>query len=166
MLGEFLYFRLNYSLDKGQWVGKERLRWAKLFNIPMAEQMPPNFPQNTIQAQRALTAVSLLQPERLCDAIAALYNMSFAERQEIHRFEHVWPVFAKMFGDTAAKEIMDKVSDCPSIGRRNRFIQIQATSDEVKKLLTAKTEEALAEGSFGLPWYMGKYSMLFSLVLI
>ncbi|KAK4693493.1 hypothetical protein P7C71_g3911, partial [Lecanoromycetidae sp. Uapishka_2] len=29
-------------------------------------------------------------------------------------------------------------------------------SDEVKKLLTARTDEALAEGSFGLPWFAGE----------
>ena len=34
---------------------------------------------------------------------------------------------------------------------------LQSTSDEVKKLLTVKTDEALAEGSFGLPWYAGEY---------
>ena len=34
---------------------------------------------------------------------------------------------------------------------------LQSTSDEIKKLLTAKTDEALAEGSFGLPWYAGEY---------
>ena len=34
---------------------------------------------------------------------------------------------------------------------------LQSTSDEVKKLLIARTDEALAEGSFGLPWYVGEY---------
>ena len=34
---------------------------------------------------------------------------------------------------------------------------LQSTSDEIKKLLTARTDEALAEGSFGLPWYAGEY---------
>ena len=34
---------------------------------------------------------------------------------------------------------------------------LQSTSDEVKKRLIAKTDEALAEGSFGLPWYAGEY---------
>lgn len=37
------------ALDKGEWIGKERLRWAKLFSIPMAEETPPGFPRNTIQ---------------------------------------------------------------------------------------------------------------------
>ena len=32
---------------------------------------------------------------------------------------------------------------------------MQATSDEVKKLLSTKTDEALAEGAFGLPWFVG-----------
>lgn len=34
---------------------------------------------------------------------------------------------------------------------------MQSTSDEVKQILTAKTDEVLAEGSFGLPWYVGEY---------
>lgn len=34
---------------------------------------------------------------------------------------------------------------------------LQSTSDEIKKRLTANTDEALAEGSFGLPWYAGEY---------
>ncbi len=33
---------------------------------------------------------------------------------------------------------------------------MQATTDEIKKLLTAKTDEALGEGSFGLPWFAGQ----------
>ena len=37
------------------------------------------------------------------------------------------------------------------------LISFQSTSDEVKKLLTAKTHEAIEEGSFGLPWYAGEY---------
>lgn len=32
----------------------------------------------------------------------------------------------------------------------------QSNSDEIKKLLFANTTEALAEGCFGVPWYVGK----------
>ncbi|KAK3178243.1 hypothetical protein OEA41_000376 [Lepraria neglecta] len=104
--------------DKSEWVGKERLRWAHLFNIPMAEEMPPGFPRNTVQASH--------------ETIATLYHMSFAERQEIHTLELLGPVFSKIFGERPAK----------------------ATSDEVKKLLSIKTDEVLAEGAFGLPWFV------------
>ncbi|KAL9128979.1 MAG: hypothetical protein Q9217_002454 [Psora testacea] len=103
----------------------------------MSENMPPGFPQNTINAQRALVAVSLVRPQQLGDAIAALYDASFAKRQEIHRLENIRPIFLKMFGDTVTNEIMDR-----------------ATSDEVKNLLAVNTDKAVADGSFGLPWYV------------
>lgn len=39
------------TIDKGEWVGKERLRWAKSFDVPMAESIPPGFPANTIKVR-------------------------------------------------------------------------------------------------------------------
>ena len=36
------------DLDKDIWIARERIRWARLFNIPMAEEMPEGFPQNTL----------------------------------------------------------------------------------------------------------------------
>ncbi len=103
----------------------------------MAKEMPPGFPNNTIPVQRALIAVSLLKPEQLADTIALLYDASFAKRQDIHILENLNPIFTRLFGEAAAKNILSK-----------------ATSDEVKKMLVSKTDEALAEGSFGLPWYV------------
>ena len=96
--------------DKDAWLGKERLRWATLFHVPMAESMPPGFPQNTLQAQRALVAVSLIRPQHLGDSIAALYDRSFVKVQDIHTLESIRPVFVEMFGDSATEEIMNKVS--------------------------------------------------------
>lgn len=122
--------------NKGEWIVKERLRWAKLFDVPMAESIPPGFPANTIKAQRVLTAVVLLHPERLADTIAAVFHASFVEHKEVHKPENLIPILEKTFGEEQAKEILTK-----------------STSDEVKKLLIANTDEALAEGSFGLPWY-------------
>jgi len=97
--------------NKGEWIGKERLRWARSFSIPMAEEMPPGFPRNTIQIQRALTAVSLMHPEKTEETIAALYHESFAERRDIHTLETLGPIFVKIFGDSEAKEILMRV-DC------------------------------------------------------
>ena len=39
-------------LEKGEWSGKERLRWAKSFGVPMAESLPPGFPANTIKVRK------------------------------------------------------------------------------------------------------------------
>jgi len=122
--------------NKGVWSNSERVRWAKSFNIPMAEGKPPGFPANTIKVQRVLTVVANMRPERLADTLAAIYHASFAEQKEIHTPEGLMPILEKIFGEEGTKEILTK-----------------STSDEVKKLLTAKTDEALAEGSFGLPWY-------------
>ncbi|KAL9632788.1 MAG: hypothetical protein Q9164_005107 [Protoblastenia rupestris] len=135
--------------DKGVWVGKERLRWAKLFNVPMVETMPPGFPQNTIHVQRALVAVSLIRPQQIEDIIAALYDASFVKGQEIHTLESVRHVFVDILGEADAEETKQK-----------------AKNDEIKKLLTANTDQAMAEGSFGLPWFVGQYTYLLSRSLV
>ena len=35
-------------------------------------------------------------------------------------------------------------------------LSLKSTSDEAKKLLSSYTEEALGEGIFGVPYYVGK----------
>lgn len=95
--------------DKGEYVGKQRLRWAQMFNIPMSKRMPPGFPQNTLHAQRTLAALSLVAPEKLADVIAALWQMSFVENKEVHQIEHVAPVIASLVGEALTKDVVDKV---------------------------------------------------------
>ena len=34
--------------DKGKWMNKDRLRWAAIFNVPMAETLPEGFPVATL----------------------------------------------------------------------------------------------------------------------
>jgi 2-hydroxychromene-2-carboxylate isomerase len=90
-----------------------------------------------MKVQRALIAVALLKPEKLTETIATVYHMSFAERQEIHTLDLLGPIFSNIFGENQAKEILKK-----------------ATSDEAKNSLSTKTDEALADGAFGLPWFV------------
>ena len=75
----------------------------------MAERMPPNFPSNTLHVQRALTAASLISPEKLGDAIAALYHQAFVENRTLQKLEDVWPIFIDVFGEETAKMILEKV---------------------------------------------------------
>ena len=35
-------------VDKGAYMNHERLRWARLFDVPMKETTPPGFPANTL----------------------------------------------------------------------------------------------------------------------
>ena len=91
----------------------------------MAEDVPPGFPANTIKVsiqrsleyklilrkvQRALTAVTILHPERLADALAAIYHASFAEQKEVHTPESLMPILQKIFGEEGTREILTKVS--------------------------------------------------------
>lgn len=39
---------MSVDADKAEWATRMRLRWARLFNVPMSEQMPEGFPQNTL----------------------------------------------------------------------------------------------------------------------
>ncbi|MCJ1427978.1 hypothetical protein MMC29_005885 [Sticta canariensis] len=107
----------------------------------MDKQMPEGFPYNTILTQRGLCAVTLKYPERLEEVIAALFRYSFVERQAIHTSDGLLSVLVTILGQSEAEEILGMCS-----------------SDVIKKLLLANTSEALAEGSFGLPWYVATNS--------
>ena len=48
-------------------------------------------------------------PERMAEALAAIYHASFVEQKEVHTRETVMPIFEKIFGDKETKEIMAKV---------------------------------------------------------
>lgn len=123
--------------NKAQWSARMRLRWARLFNVPMDEQMPEGFPQSSLLTQRALCAVNLKYPQKLEEVIATLFFCSFVERKAVHTSNDLLSVLATILGESEAGEILEK-----------------SNSDEIKKLLFANTSEALAEGSFGVPWYV------------
>ncbi|MCJ1227559.1 hypothetical protein MMC12_004215 [Toensbergia leucococca] len=122
--------------NKGPWVQVDRMRWARQFNVPMADLMPEGFPAVTLPVQRALCAMTIACPGRIPDAFAALYHASFVERKPIHNAELFMPILEKFLGKEVAEEVLAK-----------------STVPETKKLLTAKTDEAFREGAFGLPWF-------------
>ena len=91
----------------------------------MADGRPPGFPANTLkvstqrileyklilwQVQRALTAVTILHPEKLADTIAAIYHASFVAQKEVHTPESLMPILQKIFGEEETKGILKKAS--------------------------------------------------------
>jgi 2-hydroxychromene-2-carboxylate isomerase len=48
--------------DKDKWIEVERLRWARLFSVPMAEKQPEGFPPLTLPIMRAMCALTVLHP--------------------------------------------------------------------------------------------------------
>ncbi|KAL8679651.1 MAG: hypothetical protein Q9224_007015, partial [Gallowayella concinna] len=123
--------------NKGPYMHHERRRWARLFDIPMKETLPPGFPANTILVQRVLTAVDMLCPERLQETVDRMFHASFALHQPVHERECLLGLLESVHGKFQAKEIMEK-----------------STGDEAKKMLTARTEDIISKGSFGLPWFI------------
>ena len=156
---------------------KERLRWAKRFEVPMHEQMPPGFPQNTLtasidrtlinddklteeQVQRALCAVELLFPQQIEATLKVLYHAFFVEHRDVTSNDILSELLTAVHGAHKSNEIIAKVSSDliePDVIRAKHF-ELQSTSDEAKRLLSKNTEQALQDGSFGLPYFVGMSS--------
>ena len=100
---------LNAWADKDKFIGKERLRWARLFDVPMHESVPPGFPKNTLPAERALTAVSMFYPEKMEETFATLYHASFVEHQDVVDKDILLALLAQIHGEDRAKNMMAKV---------------------------------------------------------
>jgi len=130
-----------YIKNKVEWISKERVRWVQQFNIPIAPTMPNPFPVSTVAPQRTLVAVSLLAPEKLADCIHALYCAYFIDLKNVSKVEDFSPALESVLGEDMTKEVLEK-----------------STTDEVKKGMIENTEAALADGAFGLPWFVATNS--------
>ncbi|KAK3074154.1 hypothetical protein LTR53_003624 [Teratosphaeriaceae sp. CCFEE 6253] len=123
--------------NKGEWIGIERLRWAKRFNIPICETVPEPFPQLTLNAMRALCVVTLAHPDRLDDCFTAMYQAFWVDRRSISKPEVWGAVLTEVFGESEGRKIAE-----------------MAGGAEAKKLLARNTDLAVAEGAFGLPYFV------------
>ncbi|EGS23602.1 uncharacterized protein CTHT_0002970 [Thermochaetoides thermophila DSM 1495] len=126
--------------NKDKWINIERLRWSRLFSIPMLESLPPDFPAPTLPVMRALTAVyaseqnDSAQP-KFTRALDALFKAHWVDGQATHRPEELKKALAEIFGAEEADKIIK-----------------QSATPEVKQLLIQNTDRAFDEGAFGLPW--------------
>lgn len=123
--------------NKGTWIGIERLRWSKLFSIPMTPDTPEGFPILTLQTQRAMCALELLSPTQMPEALDALYAAFWVHgNSSVGKADGFTPVLEKALG----KELTAKVLE----GMNGK---------EAKGRLSANTDQALNGGAFGLPWW-------------
>ena len=106
----FLLYKTNYMLDKDQWIGKERIRWAKYFSVPISEQMPEGFPVKTLPVQRVLCALSQKAPAKLPSVMEALFRSLWIDRNsKIGEPESFTPVSESVIGAQATKEVLKAV---------------------------------------------------------
>ena len=119
----------------------ERKRWQKAFNIPMLDGTPQPFPQPTLNTQRALCAIELAHPDKLSDCFAALYQAFWVESKTIGKPEVFGPVLESVLGKEEGKKMVEA-----------------AGKPEAKKRLSENSDASMAEGAFGLPWFVATNS--------
>lgn len=132
---------LTTATDKDKWIGKERERWAAYFKLPISAEGPKPFPQPTVNTGRALCAVSALYPEKLPSAFEALYRALWVEGKTINQPDVISSALQShgAFGKSEVESVMGKIGDA-----------------QIKKMLSTNSEQAMADGAFGLPWFVAE----------
>ena len=115
---------------KGRYMIRDLARYAERYGVPM--RFNPHFPINTLTLMRLLVAVQLHQPERLDDALQALFQATWVDGVNMGDPVRVAEVLAAAGFDAAA-------------------LQQQIGEPAVKEALKATTEEAVRRGVFGAP---------------
>ena len=78
----------DQTTDKGEWIGIERIRWAKYCNIPLAEKVPDGFPPNTLQVSFGLRTSLLIRGYGLTEMATKLTGDYVAHADAVrHRDE-------------------------------------------------------------------------------
>ncbi|KAJ5964416.1 uncharacterized protein N7479_004292 [Penicillium vulpinum] len=122
--------------NKKDYLGRQRLRWAKYFSVPIIEGFPKGFPFRTLSVQRVLCAISQKAPENLAPVIGALFHAIWVEGSTtIAEPEGFTPVIESVLGKQEAHEMISAMNN-----------------PDVKALLIANTDRSFASGAFGLPW--------------
>lgn len=97
--------------DKKDYLGQQRVRWAKYFSVPIVEGFPKGFPFRTLPVQRALCAISQKAPEKLAPVVGALFHAVWVEgNTTIGEPDGFAPVIESVLGKQETDEIMAAVS--------------------------------------------------------
>ncbi|KUI53362.1 Glutathione S-transferase kappa 1 [Cytospora mali] len=131
--------------NKDKWIMTERLLWARYFNVPMTTDMPEGFPPLTLNVMRSIVAAGYLasagQPSSSRPAQAAIVKALDAF------FEAYW---------VNKRNIIDKdiMADVLRSAGADVDAVVELAGGEAKQILQRNTNEAFADGSFGLPWFI------------
>ncbi|TVY85046.1 Glutathione S-transferase kappa [Lachnellula suecica] len=128
--------------NKDVWIGKERNRWAKWFGVPINEGTPEGFPPRTLEIMRTLCALTILKPGQgpLVECLDALFEAFWVRHEKTNEKEVMAGVLTKVLGQETATKV------------------IEMAGKEGKALLAKNTDAALADGAFGLPWFVATNS--------
>jgi len=94
--------------DKDKWINVERLRWARLFSIPMTEKMPDGFPPLTLTIMRALCALTVLNEkdgqDKLVKALDELYWEYWVNHKKTNEKDILAEVLGKVLGSEETRK--------------------------------------------------------------
>lgn len=124
--------------NKAKWINRERLHWARHFDIPMSQGVPEGFPMPTLHLQRTLTALNRSRPDLLPTALDALYAAFWTEPNESSLPDP--KTFSRVLSEVLPAEVVTEAME-------------KMGSDAVKKELVRRSNEAFEDGAFGLPWF-------------
>ncbi|MFW1857475.1 2-hydroxychromene-2-carboxylate isomerase [Acinetobacter defluvii] len=113
-------------------------RWAKLWNIPV--KMNPNFPINTLNAMRLITATQLFEPEKFLKVLAAIFDAMFHHPKNLNVLTELLQV-------------------AENVGLDKDQVEAWLSDEKVKNELKFLTEEAVSRGVFGAPTWFVKDEM-------
>ncbi|KAH7021060.1 2-hydroxychromene-2-carboxylate isomerase [Microdochium trichocladiopsis] len=122
--------------NKAKWITVERLRWARLFDIPMHDELVANFPPNTMHTMRALALIPQQDQEQLSRVVERLFHEFFVNRKAIETQEVFGPILREVLAGETAESV------------------IQQADTEGKTALKINTDKAFETGAFGTPWFV------------
>jgi 2-hydroxychromene-2-carboxylate isomerase len=98
----------NIYIDKSEWIGLERIRWAEHFNIPMKRKMPGGFPPLTLSIMRALSALTNLHEkkkgqEKLCACLDEIWREWWVEHRPVHEKPVLEEILINVLGKQEAE---------------------------------------------------------------
>ena len=125
---------------KSRYIAADMARFARCYGVPLAPN--PFFPINTLMLMRGATGAQLRAPKRLQDYLRGVFHAMWIAPQNLND-----PA-------TAAKALV-------AAGFDPAEVMGWANDAEVKAVLRASTEEAVARGVFGAPTMFVGASMFF-----
>ncbi|CAI7593998.1 unnamed protein product [Penicillium bialowiezense] len=125
------------SKNKFQWINRERLYWARRFNVPMSEAIPEGFPAPTAEIQTVLSILAKEAPEQVVAVVQSLYSEYWGKaNSKVLNPEGFSVILEQELGSELAERVL-----------------AQANGDEGKSALEETTQKAFGSGAFGLPWF-------------
>ncbi|CAG8902724.1 unnamed protein product [Penicillium egyptiacum] len=123
--------------NKAHWINRERIYWARRFQVPMSEALPQAFPASTSEVQLALCLLATQHPDSLLPVVGKIYCMFWEDGNSNVLTQ---PGFSAILEGELGAENARRILD-------------ESKGTDAKAILDESTQDAIDSGAFGLPWF-------------